>query len=191
MLPIVLEMQGPERWRNTVIIFAQSLRSAFGTRLLRVIALPSPEDEVYESNILVVIKSATQEDVRKVMDIAVRSGENLNPLVVNEEDEEAVAKFMGAARAPGAEWGTEPEIFAQSLRSAFGTRLLRVIALPSPEDEVYESNILVVIEHMTQEDVRKVMDIAVRSGENLNPLVVNEEDEEAVAKFIGSGGMEI
>jgi len=77
------------------------------------------------------------------------------------------------------------------LRSAFGTRLLRIIALPSPEDEVYESNILVVIKSATQEDVRKVMDIAVRSGENLNPLVVNEEDEEAVVKFIGSGGMEI
>jgi len=84
------------RWRNTVMSFAQSLRSAFGTRLLRIIALPSPEDEVYESNILVVIKSATQEDVRKVMDIAVRSGENLNPLVVNEEDEEAVVKFIGS-----------------------------------------------------------------------------------------------
>ncbi len=96
MLPIVLEMRGSEGWAVSIIKFAESLLLHFGVRLKRVIALPSPDDQVYDSNVLVVIENPTLDDVRRVMELAVRSGERLNPLVVDEGDEEAVRVFMSS-----------------------------------------------------------------------------------------------
>ncbi|MDK2384729.1 MAG: hypothetical protein QI199_08010 [Candidatus Korarchaeota archaeon] len=96
MLPIIVEMRVPEGWRKTVLRFASELRELFGDRLLRVIALPNPEDGVYESNVLVVLEGADQEDVMRVMEVAVSVDERLNPLVVDEEDEEAVRMFLRA-----------------------------------------------------------------------------------------------
>ncbi len=95
MFPIIIEMQGPEIWRESVLKFTRKLREVFGDRLLRVIALPSPDDQVYESNVLVVLRKASLDDVSKVVEVAVESGERINPLVVDEGDE-AVMKFLAA-----------------------------------------------------------------------------------------------
>ncbi len=190
MLPIVLEMRGSEGWAVSIIKFAEALMLHFGVRLKRVIALPSPDDQVYDSNVLVVIENPTLDDVRRVMELAVRSGERLNPLVVDEGDEEAVRVFMSSLPIK-TDWGDEHIKFAEALMLHFGVRLKRVIALPSPDDQVYDSNVLVVIENPTLDDVRRVMELAVRSGERLNPLVVDEGDEEAVRVFMSSGGRDV
>ncbi|MCC6029871.1 MAG: hypothetical protein LM591_07005, partial [Candidatus Korarchaeum sp.] len=63
MLPIVLEMRGPEGWTASIIKLAEGLMLHFGKRLKRVIALPSPDDQVYDSNVLVVIEKPTLDDV--------------------------------------------------------------------------------------------------------------------------------
>jgi intergrase/recombinase len=191
MLPIVLEMRGPEGWTASIIKFAEGLMLHFGKRLKRVIALPSPDDQVYDSNVLVVIEKPTLDDVKIVMELAVRSGERLNPLVVDEGDEEAVRIFMSSFQIPKADWNYEHVKFAEGLMLHFGKRLKRVIALPSPDDQVYDSNVLVVIEKPTLDDVKIVMELAVRSGERLNPLVVDEGDEEAVRIFMSSGGRDV
>ncbi len=96
MLPIIVEMEGPEDWRERILRFADSLRNLFGERLLRVIALPDPDMEIYESNVLVVLREAKQEDVMKVMDVAMKVDEKLNPLVLDEGDEDAVNMFIRA-----------------------------------------------------------------------------------------------
>ena len=187
MFPIIIEMQGPEIWRESVLKFTRKLREVFGDRLLRVIALPSPDDQVYESNVLVVLRKASLDDVSKVVEVAVESGERINPLVVDEGDE-AVMKFLAAPMKEG--WEGEDLRFAENLRRAFGDRLLRVIALPSPDDQVYESNVLVVLRKASLDDVSKVVEVAVESGERINPLVVDEGDE-AVMKFLAAGGRDV
>ncbi len=95
MFPIIIEMQSPESWRESIITFTRKLRSIFGERLVRVIALPSPDEQEYESNVLVVLREVSLEDVRAVVRAAVESGENINPLVV-EEGDPAVKVFMAA-----------------------------------------------------------------------------------------------
>ncbi len=104
MLPIIVEMGVPESWRKAVLRFASELGELFGDRPIRVIALPHPEDEVYESNVLVVLRGAAQEDVMRVMEVAVGVDERLNPLVVDEEDEEAVRMFLRAVPPAGGMW---------------------------------------------------------------------------------------
>lgn len=79
MLPIVLEMSGESGWREAVMRSAEELKRAFGSRLLRVIALLNPEDEVYDSNVLVVMDEPSQSDRMEVLRIAVEVGRSSTP----------------------------------------------------------------------------------------------------------------
>ncbi|MGC8932789.1 MAG: hypothetical protein ACP5KE_07260 [Candidatus Methanodesulfokora sp.] len=189
MPPIVLEMRSKSDWRDMVIRFAEELKKAFGERLIRVIALPSPDDEVYDSNVLVVIDRPDQEDRMAVIKIAVKTGDKLNPLVAGEEEEDAIRAFL--AMPSRADWNNEHMRFAEELKKAFGERLIRVIALPSPDDEVYDSNVLVVIDRPDQEDRMAVIKIAVKTGDKLNPLVAGEEEEDAIRAFLAAGGRDV
>ena len=188
-MPIVLEMRSRAEWRETLIRFAEELRKEFGDRLIRVIALPSPEDEVYDSNVLVVMDEPDQRDRMTVIEIAVRVGEKINPLVVGEDEEDAVRAFLAVPFRT--HWDGEHIRFAEELRKEFGDRLIRVIALPSPEDEVYDSNVLVVMDEPDQRDRMTVIEIAVRVGEKINPLVVGEDEEDAVRAFLAAGGVNV
>ncbi|MGC9104799.1 MAG: hypothetical protein ACP5JF_08465 [Candidatus Methanodesulfokora sp.] len=189
MPPIVLEMRSKSDWRDMVIRFAEELKKAFGERLIRVIALPSPDDEVYDSNVLVVIDRPDQKDRMAVIKIAVKTGDKLNPLVAGEEEEDAIRAFL--AMPSRADWNNEHMRFAEELKKAFGERLIRVIALPSPDDEVYDSNVLVVIDRPDQKDRMAVIKIAVKTGDKLNPLVAGEEEEDAIRAFLAAGGRDV
>ncbi len=90
-----------------------------------------------------------------------------------------------------ADWNNEHMRFAEELKKAFGERLIRVIALPSPDDEVYDSNVLVVIDRPDQEDRMAVIKIAVKTGDKLNPLVAGEEEEDAIRAFLAAGGRDV
>ncbi|MEM0268531.1 MAG: hypothetical protein QXI51_04185 [Candidatus Korarchaeum sp.] len=95
MLPIVLEMTSESSWREAVMRFAEGLKKVFGDRLLRVIALPSPDDDVYDSNVLVIMSKPNQSDRMEVVRIAVEVGDKLNPLVTD-EDERTIRLFLAA-----------------------------------------------------------------------------------------------
>ncbi|MEM2604831.1 MAG: hypothetical protein QW353_08040, partial [Candidatus Korarchaeum sp.] len=95
MLPIVLEMTSESSWREAVMRFAEELKKVFGDRLLRVIALPSPDDDVYDSNVLVIMSKPSQSDRMEVVRIAVEVGDKLNPLVTD-EDERTIRLFLAA-----------------------------------------------------------------------------------------------
>ncbi|RSN73259.1 MAG: hypothetical protein DSO07_11095 [Thermoproteota archaeon] len=49
-------------------------------------------------------------------------------------------------------WNGEDMVFARKLADALSDRLVRVISLSSPDDEVYESNVLVVLKEIKYED---------------------------------------
>ncbi|MEM4478205.1 MAG: hypothetical protein QXH90_07570 [Candidatus Korarchaeum sp.] len=189
MLPIVLEMTSESSWREAVMRFAEELKKVFGDRLLRVIALPSPDDDVYDSNVLVIMSKPNQSDRMEVVRIAVEVGDKLNPLVTD-EDERTVRLFLAAGLHMRAEWDDEHVRFAEELKKVFGDRLLRVIALPSPDDDVYDSNVLVIMSKPNQSDRMEVVRIAVEVGDKLNPLVT-DEDERTIRLFLAAGGRDV
>ncbi len=80
--------------------------------------------------------------------------------------------------------------FVQELRREFKGRLKKVIALPSPEMRVYDSNVLVVLDRYDLKDVDLVVELALKVDERINPLVSSEEEGDVKA-FLGEGGVEV
>ncbi len=98
MLPIVIEMGLPD-WSESLMEFAHRLKSAFGSRLVRIIALPSPDLSVYDSNVLVVLDRFDREDVRRVLELAIEVDERINPLVAGKWERDAVEAFISEGGA--------------------------------------------------------------------------------------------
>ncbi|MGC9103961.1 MAG: hypothetical protein ACP5JF_04105 [Candidatus Methanodesulfokora sp.] len=94
MFPIVMEMSSSKKWRSAILKFIDKLESSFPDRLVRVIALSSPDDEVYESNVLVVLKEIRPEDFELVSRVASEVGERVNPLLAGEEERDVLELFM-------------------------------------------------------------------------------------------------
>jgi len=94
----LLDKRVEKTWLKLIRTFSDELEAELGDRLLRIIALPSPDDLVYESNVLVVVKEANSETVKLVGRLALKAQEKvgasgLNFLVVSEQDEWAQRAF--------------------------------------------------------------------------------------------------
>ncbi len=98
MLPIVIEMGLPD-WTESLMEFTRRLKRIFGSRLVRVVALPSPDLSVYDSNVLVVLDSFDREDMRKVVRLALEVDERINPLVAGKWERDAVEAFTSEGGA--------------------------------------------------------------------------------------------
>ncbi|MGB9630811.1 MAG: hypothetical protein ACPL09_02360 [Candidatus Methanodesulfokora sp.] len=88
-------------------------------------------------------------------------------------------------------WNGEDIAFARKLMEALPNRLVRVIALPSPDDEVYESNVLVVLKEIRPEDFELVSRVASEVGERVNPLLAGEEERDVLELFMAHGGRDV
>ena len=95
MFPIIVEVSSQE-WLDSVLSFSRRLMMAYGGRLKRVIALPSPDQRVYESNVLVVLADYSSEDMDRVVEIALEVDERIVPLVAGEGEEDVVEAFQWA-----------------------------------------------------------------------------------------------
>lgn len=82
-------------------------------------------------------------------------------------------------------------VFARKLADALSDRLVRVISLPSPDDEVYESNVLVVLKEIKYEDFEIVSRIASEVGDKVNPLLAGEDERDVLDLFIFHGGKNV
>ncbi|MDK2463255.1 MAG: hypothetical protein QI223_00555, partial [Candidatus Korarchaeota archaeon] len=86
-------------------------------------------------------------------------------------------------------WGTELASFASALERAFGPRLEAVVALPDPEDRLYDSNVLVVLAGPgTLEEHSRVASL---TPEGVSPLVTSGDDMATLEAFLLAGGREL
>ncbi len=184
MYSIAVNLRSPREWRRKVQEFTSRLEAALGDRLVMVVALPSPSDSLYDSNVLVVLDRIGPGDLEAVASI---SPEGVSPLVVPEGDRQAVEAFT-SYEPPSDEWGDKLTSFLSDLAEKFGDRLVMVVALPSPSDSLYDSNVLVVLDRIGPGDLEAVASI---SPEGVSPLVVPEGDRQAVEAFTLAGGREV
>ncbi len=91
MYSVAINLRSPKDWREKVQLFVSKLESIMGGRLVSVIALPSEEELLYDSNVLVVLDEIREGDLERVASVA---PDGVNPLVVPEEDEGAVEAFL-------------------------------------------------------------------------------------------------
>jgi len=87
----LLEMGVPESWLNLVKRFEEILRERMGDNLVRIVARSSPDDLVYESNVLVVVRKADMNTIREVSRAAIDAMEatgveGISPMTVEEGD---------------------------------------------------------------------------------------------------------
>ncbi len=181
MHSMVVDLRSPREWRWKIQLFTSRLESVLGGRLVMVVALPSPSDTLYDSNVLVVLDELRPGDLEAVASL---SPEGVSPLVVPEADRQAVEAFRSYEAPPG-DWGEELDSFLSRLVERFGGRLVMVVALPSPSDTLYDSNVLVVLDELRPGDLEAVASL---SPEGVSPLVVPEADRQAVEAFILVGG---
>ncbi len=90
MYSITMNLMSPKDWRDKLSAFVERLEREFDGRLRLVIALPTPDDRLYESNVLIVL-----DEVRKEDSIVVASAapEDVSPLLVPQEDRDAIEAF--------------------------------------------------------------------------------------------------
>ncbi len=92
MLALAVNYRAPRRWREKVVSFASALERAFGPRLEAVVALPDPEDRLYDSNVLVVLSGpVTLEDHSTVARL---TPEGISPLVTPGDDRASLEAFL-------------------------------------------------------------------------------------------------
>ena len=199
MIAIAENLRAAKPWRELIRALIQELGELIPGRVRLVVALPSPEDRLYDSNVLVVLDEHDPEATMLVMRAAVRAedrlgvGGVLSPLIVGPEDRDAVERFL-SYRREDAPWGELLATFLQELGELIPGRVRLVVALPSPEDRLYDSNVLVVLDEHDPEATMLVMRAAVRAedrlgvGGVLSPLIVGPEDRDAVERFREHGG---
>ncbi len=99
MLALLEDLRTERSWRLLVRAFIEELSNSLPGKVRQVIALPSPDDKIYDSNVLVVLEEDTPEGSLEVMRAASRAEESMkvggiiSPLVIGPEDEEAIERF--------------------------------------------------------------------------------------------------
>jgi len=184
----ILEMRVEKGWLKLIRRFEEILRERIGDRIVRIIARSSPEDLIYGSNVAVVVERAdtdlTREVSRAALDAMEEVGmEGLSPITISEGDPIEIS-FMGRyeKRIAGEdEWIKLIRRFEEILRERIGDRFIRLVARPSPDDLVYESNVAVVVRKADLNTMREVSRAALDAMEEvgmegLSPITISEGD---------------
>ena len=184
----ILEMRVEKGWLKLIRRFEEILRERIGDRIVRIIARSSPEDLIYGSNVAVVVERAdtdlTREVSRAALDAMEEVGmEGLSPITISEGDPIEIS-FMGRyeKRIAGKdEWIKLIRRFEEILRERIGDRFIRLVARPSPDDLVYESNVAVVVRKADLNTIREVSRAALDAMEEvgiegLSPITIPEGD---------------
>ncbi|RSN76865.1 hypothetical protein [Candidatus Methanodesulfokora washburnensis] len=184
----ILEMRVEKGWLKLVRRFEEILRERIGDRIVRIIARSSPDDLIYGSNVAVVVEKAdadlTKEVSRAALDAMEDTGmEGLSPITISEGDPIEIS-FMGRyeKRIAGKDdWIKLVRRFEEILRERIGDRFIRLVARPSPDDLVYESNVAVVVSKADLNTMREVSRAALDAMEDtgiegLSPITISEGD---------------
>ena len=182
-MSLIINFKTSKLWREKVERFSNRLSNLFGERLELVASLPSPNDLIYDSNVLVVLDEVKADDLEAVASLA---PEDVNPLVVPSSDVRAIDAFLHYERSSPKNWKDKVSEFASCLSNLFGERLELVASLPSPNDLIYDSNVLVVLDEVKADDLEAVASLA---PEDVNPLVVPSSDVRAIDAFLCRGGV--
>ncbi len=95
MYSIAINLRSPKYRRDKLSAFVERLEREFDGRLRLVVALPTPDDRLYESNVLIVLDEVRREDS---LIVASAAPEDVSPLLVPQEDREVIEAFTSYRR---------------------------------------------------------------------------------------------
>ena len=97
----VVDLKADMRWIKLVEKLKTKLLKRFNGEVLKIVALYSPEDRLYDSNVLVVVREDSAEVVEGVIKAALEAEEEMglegviSPLVVGPEERRIIEGFEG------------------------------------------------------------------------------------------------
>lgn len=97
----VVDLRADRRWIELVERIKEALLSRLGDALVRIVALASPDDELYGSNVLIVVERDDDAVVRSVMESVVDAERStgvegvISPLIVTPNERRIIEGFGG------------------------------------------------------------------------------------------------
>jgi hypothetical protein len=153
-----------------------------------------PEGEVYESNVLVIVRRRDLDTISRILRIAgeiedMFSGRvAINPYIALEGEENVIKAFKEASRGDD---HVDQEIQRKALE-IFREKLEGIdyiVDVVIPEGEVYESNVLVIVRRRDLDTISRILRIAgeiedMFSGRvAINPYIALEGEENVIKAF--------
>jgi len=86
-----------ERWSKTIKELINDLQESLKDNLEGIIALPREEDEVYGSNVLILVREDSLDAARKISKVIEKYGYSVLPTMATKYDGELVNSFMKRA----------------------------------------------------------------------------------------------
>jgi len=160
---LILALDLSTVWGQAFYLLAQRLREKLGHLLVSLVAMPDEGSMAYESNVLVVLKKAGVEEIRKVLRVKVElmfgDKVNISPFITTPDDE-VVERYINLATRSGEIlpdlWKEAISSFKGRIKKELGDLLIGVKA-PDEGSMAYESNVLVVLKKAGVEEIRKVL----------------------------------
>ncbi|RDD53294.1 MAG: hypothetical protein BA066_05155 [Candidatus Korarchaeota archaeon NZ13-K] len=97
----VIDLRADAGWVGLVERLRDALASELGDLVIRMIALPSPSERIYDSNLLIVVRDDSGETVERIMDAILRVEGSagvegiISPLIVTESERRIIEGFRG------------------------------------------------------------------------------------------------
>jgi len=180
-----------DEWGIALSKFYSRLSESLGRGFVALIALDE-EEEVYESNVLVIVRSKDPEVVREILrikrDVEREYGDKIviSPFIAREDEVSIISAFQ---RTP--QDYEDRELLREALNK-FSARLREAgyaIEVLIPEEEVYESNVLVIVRSKDPEVVREILrikrDVEREYGDKIviSPFIAREDEVSIISAF--------
>jgi ribosome biogenesis GTPase A len=181
-----------DMWGAAVSKFYLRLSERLGGVFTALLALDE-RYEIYESNILIIVRKKDLETVREIMRIKreiEREYEDkivISPYIAREDEEDVIKTFQRASQTED----MDPNVLREALKK-FSERLRKAgyaIDILIPGYEIYESNILIIVRKKDLETVREIMRIKreiEREYEDkivISPYIAREDEEDVIKTF--------
>jgi hypothetical protein len=149
-------------WDSALFEFTKSLKERLGNNLVMIIGLDENE-KVYDSNVLVVVRSKTDDVIMSIADVAldVNSKYNcsINFYVCTEKDVEIIDAFSHSGKCDDCEKSF----------NEFKNRVLKISGVIDVQrTEGYDSNVLVVVRSKTDDVIMSIADVALDVNSKYN-----------------------
>ncbi|AEE94933.1 conserved hypothetical protein [Acidianus hospitalis W1] len=149
-------------WDSALFEFTKSLKERLGNNLVMIIGLDENE-KVYDSNVLIVVRSKTDDVIMSIADVAldVNSKYNcsINFYVCTEKDVEIIDAFSHSGKYDDCEKSF----------NEFKNRVLKISGVIDVQrTEGYDSNVLIVVRSKTDDVIMSIADVALDVNSKYN-----------------------
>ncbi|MEM4969682.1 MAG: hypothetical protein QXE01_00345 [Sulfolobales archaeon] len=181
-----------DAWDRAISRFYLKLSESLGKVFAALIAL-NEEEEVYESNVLVIVKSKDPEIVKEILrikrEVEKEYGEKIviSPFIAREDEASVIDAFQKTSR----DENMDRELLKIAINT-FSARLREAgyaLKVLIPEEEVYESNVLVIVKSKDPEIVKEILrikrEVEKEYGEKIviSPFIAREDEASVIDAF--------